>query len=162
MERLGIRKGADLKAQSSFFLERQFGKAGPYYFGLARGIDLRPVCANRIRKSIGAENTFSADLFTLDEARAALKALVAKVWAYCEESTVRGRTVTLKAKFADFQQVTRSRTGPPFTTEAAVEAVAYVLLESLFPVSKGIRLLGVALSSLGDDTKNAQQLRLSL
>ena len=129
MQRLGIRKGADLKAQTSFFLEQQFGKTGPYYYGLARGIDLRPVCANRIRKSIGAENTFNADLFTLDEARAALKPLIAKVWEYCEESTVRGRTVTLKAKYADFQQVTRSRTASPFATEAAVEAVVYTLLE---------------------------------
>ena len=143
--------------------QQQFGKAGPYYYGLARGIDERPVCANRIRKSIGAENTFNADLFTLDEACAALKPLVAKVWAYCEKSTIRGRTVTLKAKYADFQQVTRSRTGQaPFTTEASVEAIVYPLLESLFPVSKGIRLLGVTLSSLGDETGKEQQLRLSI
>jgi DNA polymerase-4 len=163
MERLGIRKGGDLKAQTLFFLAQQFGKAGPYYYGLARGIDLRPVCANRIRKSIGAENTFSADIFTVNEARAALTPLVAQVWAYCEESTTRGRTVTLKAKFADFQQVTRSRTGrTPFTNEAAVEAIVYTLLESLFPVSKGIRLLGVTLSSLGDESSNEQQLRLSI
>ena len=77
MERLGIRNGGDLKAQTLSFLQQQFGKAGPYYYGLARGIDQRPVCANRIRKSVGAENTFVADLFTLDEARAALKPLVA-------------------------------------------------------------------------------------
>jgi DNA polymerase-4 len=160
MERLGIRNGVDLKAQTAFFLQQQFGKAGPYYYGLARGIDLRPVCANRIRKSIGAENTFNADLFTLDEARAAIKPLIVKVWSYCEESTIRGRTITLKAKYADFQQVTRSRTGHPITTEAAVEAVVYDLLESLFPVSKGVRLLGVALSSFGDETSNSQQLLL--
>jgi DNA polymerase-4 len=120
------------------------------------------VCADRIRKSIGAETTFNADLFTLDEARAALRPLIAKVWAYCEESTIRGRTVTLKAKYADFQQVTRSRTGlTPFATQAAIEAIVYELLESLFPVSKGIRLLGVTLSSLGDGTRFEHQLRLS-
>ena len=163
MERLGIRNGGDLKAQTLVFLQQEFGKAGPYYYGLARGIDERMVCVNRIRKSIGAENTFNADLYQLDEARAALKPLVAKVWAYCEKSTIRGRTVTLKAKYADFQQVTRSRTGQaPFTTEAAVEAIVYPLLESLFPVSKGIRLLGVTLSSLGDATGKEQQLRLSI
>jgi DNA polymerase-4 len=163
MERLGIRKGGDLKAQTLLFLAQQFGKAGPYYYGLARGIDLRPVCANRIRKSIGAENTFSADIFTVNEARAALTPLIAQVWAYCEKSTIRGRTVTLKAKFADFQQVTRSRTGrTPFTNEAAIEAIVYTLLESLFPVSKGIRLLGVTLSSLGGESSNEQQLRLSI
>jgi DNA polymerase-4 len=145
-----------------YFLQQHFGKAGAYYYGLARGIDLRPVCANRIRKSIGAENTFNTDLFTFDEARAALKPLVAKVWAYCEEATIRGRTVTLKAKYADFQQVTRSRTGPALTTAAAVEAIVYPLLESLFPVNKGIRLLGVTLSSFGDENSKGQQLRLSI
>ncbi len=110
MERLGIHKGCDLKAQALTYLIQQFGKAGHYYFGLARAIDDRPVCANRIRKSISAENTFETDLTTLDAARAALKPLLAQVWAYCEQSTIRGRTVTLKARYADFQQVTRSRT----------------------------------------------------
>ena len=123
MERLGIRNGADLKAQTLSFLQQHFGKAGPYYYALARGIDERPVCADRIRKSIGAETTFNADLFTLDEARAALEPLIAKVWSYCEDSTIRGRTVTLKAKYADFQQVTRSRTVEvPVASRAALEA----------------------------------------
>jgi DNA polymerase-4 len=110
MERLGIRNGGDLRARTLSFLRQEFGKAGPYYYALARGIDERPVCAARIRKSIDAETTFTADLFTLDEARVALGPLIAKVWASCEESTIRRRTVTLKAKYADFQQVTRSRT----------------------------------------------------
>jgi DNA polymerase-4 len=163
MERLGIRKGADLKAQTLPFLEQHFGRAGPYYYGLARAIDERPVCADRVRRSIGAENTFSADLFTVDEARAALTPIVEKVWAYCERTTIRGRTVTLKAKYADFQQVTRSRTVQmPFTTQADVEAVVDALLESLFPISKGIRLLGVTLSSLGAQTGSERQLRLSI
>jgi DNA polymerase IV len=146
------------------FLEQQFGKAGAYYYWIARGIDERPVCADRVRKSIGAENTFMADLFTFEEARAALKPIVAKVWQYCEGTTIRGRTVTLKAKYTDFQQITRSRTGQlPFTTQAAVEEILYPLLESLFPVSKGIRLLGVTLSSFGGETAGSeQQLRLSI
>jgi DNA polymerase-4 len=158
MERLGIRNGADLRARTWFFLQQHFGKAGPYYYALARGIDDRPVCADRIRKSVGAETTFPADLFTLDEARAALGPLIAKVWADCEGSTLRGRTVTLKAKYADFQQVTRSRTDEaPLATQAAIEAIAYGLLESLFPLSKGIRLLGVTLSSLRAQTGGEHQ-----
>ncbi len=162
MEGLGIRNGGDLKVRTLLFLQQQFGKAGPYYYALARGIDERPVCADRIRKSIGSETTFNADLFTLDEARVALGPLIAKVWAYSEESTIRGRTVTLKAKYADFQQVTRSRTGQtPLVSQAAIEAIVYELLESLFPLSKGIRLLGVTLSSLGDETPCEHQLRLS-
>ena len=70
--------------------------------------------------------------------------------------------MTLKAKYADFQQVTRSRTSQtPLATQAAIEAIVYELLESLFPVRKGIRLLGVTLSSLGDETGCEHQLRLS-
>jgi DNA polymerase-4 len=125
MERLGIQNGGDLRARTLLFLQQQFGKAGPYYYALARGIDERPVCADRLRKSIGAETTFPADLFTLDDARVGLGPLIAKVWAYCEESTIRGRSVTLKAKYADFQQVTRSRTGEaPLATQAAIEEIA--------------------------------------
>jgi DNA polymerase-4 len=87
---------------------------------------------------------------------------MAKVWAYCEESAIRGRTVTLKAKYADFQQVTRGRTGQkPFATQAEIEVIVFELLESLFPVSKGIRLLGVTMSSLGDETGCEHQLHLS-
>src|SRR5205085_4605252 len=58
MERLGIRNGYDLKAQALSYLQEHFGKAGPYYYALARGIDERPVCADRVRKSAGAETTF--------------------------------------------------------------------------------------------------------
>jgi DNA polymerase IV len=163
MERLGIRTGGDLRARSLPFLEQHFGKAGPYYYWLARGIDERPVCADRVRKSIGAENTFNADLFTLAEVRAALNPIVAKVWRCCEETALRGRTVTLKVKYADFHQVTRSRTGQaPFATQAAVLATVNTLLDSVFPVSKGIRLLGVSLSSLGEESAAQQQLPLSI
>jgi DNA polymerase-4 len=164
MERLGIQNGGDLKAQTLPFLQQQFGKAGPYYYWIARGVDERPVRADRVRKSIGAENTFMADIFTVGEARAALKPIVEKVWRHCEGTTIRGRTVTLKAKYADFHQVTRSRTGPlPMTTQAAVEEIVEVLLESLLPIRKGIRLLGVTLSSFGDESDdNEQQLRLSI
>jgi DNA polymerase-4 len=163
MERLGIRNGADLKAQTLPFLELQFGKAGPYYYALARGIDERPVCADRIRKSVGAETTFSADLFTLDEASAALEPLIGKVWSYCEQSSIRGRTVTLKAKYADFQQVTRSHTvAVPVASRAAIEAIVSALAEPLFPGSKGIRLLGVTLSSLVDETGIQRQLHLPI
>jgi DNA polymerase-4 len=165
MEGLGIRDGSDLRAQTLSFLQQHFGKAGAYYYALARGIDERTVCPDRIRKSIGAETTFSADLFTLEEALAALEPLIGKVWSYCEESSIRGRTVTLKAKYSDFRQVTRSQTVvAPLASRAAIEAVVAALLEPLFPVSKGIRLLGVTLSSLAakNETGVEHQLRLPI
>ena len=144
MARLGIETGLDLRAQTLAFLQQQFGKAGSYYYWAARGVDERPVRADRI-----AENTFPADLFTYDAARDALREIVAKVWGYCEGSGIRGRTVTLKVKFANFQQITRSRTGQmPIRTRSELEQLGDALLEPLFPVAKGIRLLGVSLSSL--------------
>ena len=163
MEGLGIYTGVDLKAQTLSFLQEHFGKAGPYYYSLARGIDERRVSADRVRKSVGAETTFNADLFTPEDARAALEPLISKVWSYCESSTIRGRTATLKAKYADFQQITRSRTvEDPVASRAVLEEIVFTLVEPLFPVSKGIRLLGVTISSLDVDSapRVGQQLLL--
>ena len=121
----------------------------------------RPVRADRIRKSVGAENTFPVDLFTYEAARDALQEIVDKVWGYCERSGIRGRTVTLKVKFANFQIITRSRTGPvPVRTRGELEELGNALLEPLFPVARGIRLLGISLSSLA--VERAEQPEFSL
>src|SRR3954451_10243104 len=152
MARLGIKTGLDLRAQSLDFLQHHFGKAGSYYYWVARGVDERPVRADRIRKSVGAENTFPADLFTYQAASEALREIVHKVWSYCEGSGLRGRTVTLKVKFANFQQITRSRTGQlQIRTRNELEQLGNALLEPLFPVARGIRLLGVSLSALATE-----------
>jgi DNA polymerase-4 len=149
MELLGIKTGVDLRAPSLGFLEQHFGKAGSYFYWAARGIDERPVRADRIRKSIGAENTFAVDLYAHEAARDQLQDIVDKVWGYCERSGIRGRTVTLKVKFANFRQITRSRTGQePIGTRSELEQLGNALLEPLFPVAKGIRLLGISLSAL--------------
>ena len=113
---------------------------------------------------MGAENTFDTDLFAIGEARGALQPIIEKVWHHCEATGTWGRTVTLKVKYADFHQITRSLTcDAPIATRAALEQVSYALLEPVFPVQQGIRLLGVTLSSLGGDpTQNAGQLKLSL
>jgi DNA polymerase-4 len=149
MARLGIETGLDLKSQTEGFLQHHFGKAGSYYYRAARGIDERPVRADRIRKSVGAENTFPVDLLTYEAARDALREITEKVWGYCEGSGIRGRTVTLKVKFANFQVITRSRTGQmQVKTLGELEQLGNALLEPLFPVAKGIRLLGISLSSL--------------
>ena len=149
MEQLGIRSGLDLRAQTLEFLQQHFRKAGSYYYWAARGIDERPVRANRARKSVGTENTFPIDLFTYEAAQDQLRDIIDKVWDYCERSGTRGRTVTLKVKFANFRQITRSRTGQlPIGTRSELEQLSNALLEPMFPVAKGIRLLGVSLSSL--------------
>jgi DNA polymerase-4 len=164
MNRLGIRTGFDLREQTLAFLQQHFGKPGPYYYWIARGVDERPVQADRIRKSLGAENTFPTDIFTFEAACEALLAIIEKVWRICEGAEIRGRTVTLKVKYADFQQITRSRTGQSlFSTSAEIEQLSHALLEPLFPVAKGIRLLGITLSSLGEkQLEREPQLSLSL
>jgi DNA polymerase-4 len=157
----GIETGLDLRTQTQAFLQQHFGKAGSYYYWAARGVDERPVRANRIRKSVGAENTFPVDLFTYEAARDALREIVDKVWAYCEASAIRGRTVTLKVKFANFRVITRSRTGQTqITGRGELEQLGDTLLEPLFPVARGIRLLGISLSSLGEEVERDPEFRL--
>ena len=164
MKRFGIEIGLDLRARTLAFLQQHFGKAGSYYYGVARGVDERPVRADRIRKSVGAENTFLADLSTYEAARDALAEIVDKVWRHCEDAGIRGRTVTIKVKFANFHQITRSRTGQmQIATRSELEQLGNELLGPLFPVAKGIRLLGISLSSLGaDEAEQERQLNLSV
>ena len=163
MKSLGIETGADLKVQLLPFLQRHFGKAGSYYYWIARGIDERPVRANRARKSIGAENTFFDDLTEFDAMRAALQPILDKLWRHCESSGLRGRTVTLKVKFADFQILTRSRSNAEaIGGRGALETISLDLLRPLLPTAKGVRLLGVSLSNLLADDQEASTSQLTL
>jgi DNA polymerase IV len=149
MKRLGIEKGLDLRAQTLPFLQQHFGKSGPYYYWIARGVDERPVRADRVRKSVGAESTFAQDLHAFEPMCEALQPIIAKVWRQCQATGARWRTVTLKVKFADFQQITRSKSiGDAIDSLAGLECLSLVLLEPLLPTKKGVRLLGISLSSL--------------
>lgn len=149
MHRLGIETGADLKDRSLDFLIDHFGKSGPYFYGIARGIDNREVRPDRVRKSVGAEDTFRQDVFNYDLARQGVQPLIEKVWTYCEDNGIGAKTVTLKVKYADFNQITRSRTvTAPLASPDALEEIVSQLLMAIFPTGKGIRLLGVILSSL--------------
>jgi DNA polymerase-4 len=164
MNRLGIYTGLDLRAQTMDFLQEHFGKSGSYYYWIARGIDERPVRANRIRHSIGAENTFSQDLTELSAMREQLRPLAEKVWTHCERTGTRGRTVTLKVKYADFQQITRSRSFSEVVSSVVMlESTALDLLAPLLPVRLGVRLLGVTLSALNTvEEASDRQLTLRL
>jgi DNA polymerase IV len=164
MNKLGIETGRDLRAQSMAFLQQHFGKAGAFYYWIARSIDDRPVRANRVRKSVGAENTFSVDLFTFEAARDALSPVIDKVWRYCENTGTRGRTVTLKIKYADFHQVTRSQSlRGVIEGRNVLEEISLDLLRAQFPAAKGIRLLGISLSGLSSaGTVGAEQLPLGI
>lgn len=163
MERLGILTGSDLKACSLPFLQENFGKAGAWYYRIARGIDDRPVQPDRPRKSIGAEDTFATDFVAFEPAKAELSPLAAKVWQYCESRDFSAKTVTLKIKYADFQIITRSKTlVAPVTSEAQLLELAVGLLAGTFPTPKGIRLLGITLSSLVTEPNQQRQLSFGL
>jgi DNA polymerase-4 len=149
MARLGIHTGADLCAQSLDDLQEHFGKSAQYLYDASRGIDHRQVKANRVRKSVGRERTFAQDLFSSDALRAALAEVLDSVWQRIQANAAVGRTVTLKVKFADFRQITRSQSVyEPVADRARFEQLAYQLLDQVTPVERGVRLLGVTLSSL--------------
>ena len=149
MNRLGIHTGADLKDQSMEFLEQYFGKAGTWYYAIARGQDDRRVVPNRPRKSVGSETTFMEDLGRPAEIEDGIAAVLEDVWSYCERTGVLGRTVTVKIKYADFQIVTRSRTlNEPVASREILERTSVELVRSIYPLEKHVRLLGVTLHNL--------------
>jgi len=149
MARLGIETGADLAAKDRDWLAQHFGSFGDYLYRAARGIDLRPVRANRARKSIGAERTFSEDISAEDELRDTLERIVAVVWERIAEKQAKGRTVTLKLKFTDFQIATRSRSQPqPVADRQSFARIARGILEDELPLPIPIRLMGLTLSNL--------------
>jgi DNA polymerase-4 len=148
MHDLGIETGADLKAWSLADLQARFGKSGPWYYAIARGQDHRPVNPSRERKSSGSETTFDEDLTDPAAIETGVLAMADDVWAWCEKTGSRGRTVTVKIKWADFQQSTRSHSFPrPVASRDMLHEASVGLIRSVYPPSKGIRLVGVTLSN---------------
>ncbi|MBF2049906.1 MAG: DNA polymerase IV [Elainella sp. C42_A2020_010] len=153
MHQLGIRNGKDLKQWSQSELVQRFGKVGAFYFQIARAEDNRPVQPHRIRKSIGAETSFEADL----NGRAALLSAMSEIADLLQQRLAsrqtRGRTLTLKVKYADYQQVTRSKTLPHATADGKLLlTLAQELLDATEIDHKPVRLLGLTLSNLDGDT----------
>jgi len=156
MHRLGIMTGADLAALTMDEMVAHFGRSAQYWFDLAQGIDHREVKPNRERKSIGAEDTFGQDITTLDEARTLTRPLINKVWAGGEKRGLYGRTVTLKVKFADFEQITRAKSRPePVSSAAELAQAVDELLAQTFPPRKPVRLLGVTISAFTPSSSTA-------
>lgn len=149
MASLGIHSGADLRARELSVLREHFGKAADYLHRASRGIDHRPVRSERIRKSIGGERTYREDLLTEDALREALTRIAEMVWERIARQGARGRTVTLKLKYSDFEQITRARSlTVPMLDCREFAQIAQNLLDGLLPVSRGVRLLGLTLSGL--------------
>jgi DNA polymerase-4 len=163
MNGLGIFTGMDMRNQTLEFMIANFGKAGAHYYWISRGVDNRPVRANRIRKSIGAENTFPQDLADYESLVAELQPLIEKVWHHCETTGARGRTATLKMKFSDFELITRSRSVAIIDSASDLSGLALDLLKQLMPPKKAIRLLGISVSGFTmPETEDEDQLPLML
>ena len=151
MYQLGIFKGFDLKQKSEAFLTEHFGKSGSFYFNVVRGIHLSKVKPNRIRKSLGAERTFdeniSSEIFMLER----LENIAGEIERRLKKSKVAGKTMTLKIKYSDFTQHTRSKTIPYFISSK--ELILDISKELLYQekMKDSVRLLGITLSNLNTE-----------
>jgi DNA polymerase-4 len=153
MEALGIVTGADLRDWSLPALEAQFGSAGRWYHRICRGIDEREVKPDRPYKSVSAERTFDEDLRDPERLAAELERIAGYAWDRVKRAEVIGRTVTLKVKYGDFTLITRSRSfSAPVEDLTFFTEAGQALLAALHPLPRGIRLLGLGLHNLCEDS----------
>ncbi len=146
MHNLGIHTGKDLREKSLSELTERFGKAGQYYFNIARAIDDRPVRSQRIRKSLGKETTFAEDIHSIPELTAKLLDLAERVFESLDKQQLKARTVTVKVKYADFQQVTRAHSAEHIIKLTDLKKIIPLLLEKTEAGHKPVRLVGLSMS----------------
>lgn len=148
MHTLGIHNGLQLRDCSPEMLTRQFGKAGGLYYDFARGIDLRPVEAIHIRKSVGCEHTLEKDISRPSSVIIELYHVATELVGRLERSGFKGNTLTLKIKFHDFTQKTKSQSRPrELTTLAVILPLAKQLLKEVEYTDHPIRLIGLSVSN---------------
>ncbi|HLN56253.1 MAG TPA: DNA polymerase IV [Bacteroidales bacterium] len=161
MHKLGIHTGADLKRWDLVSLVRNFGKSGAFFYDIVRGKDDRPVEPDSERKSIGTELTYDKDLTTSFEIIAELYKLEKELMERIEHTGTTGRTLTLKIKFSDFRQITRSKTLQHFVRDfKALHKEVTGIRKSLDLAGSRIRLLGVTISNLETEDNADRQLYL--
>jgi len=153
MYQLGIFSGSDLKSKSVDFLEKHFGKSGRFYYDVVRGIHNSEVKSDRITKSIAAEHTFdinlSSEIFMITQ----LENIAGVLERRLKKSQVSGKTITLKIKYSDFSQQTRSKTLPYFISDKGL--ILQTVKELLYQerMKDSVRLLGISLSNLNTEIK---------
>lgn len=159
MYRLGIFTGRDLKEKSEEFLNQHFGRSGEYYYHVVRGIHLSEVKPSRIRKSLGAERTFeeniSSEIFMLER----LENISEEIQRRLTKSMVAGKTLTLKIKYSDFSQQTRSKTLSYFISskELIFENAKELLYQE--KMKNSVRLLGITLSNLNTERDQSREVQ---
>lgn len=147
MQQLGIHSGKELKEFSLQFLIKKFGKSGLHYFNIVRGIHLSEVQPHRVRKSLSAENTFEKDLITSAEFEENLYPIYEELMGRIKRSGIKGRTITLKIKYADFTLQTRSKTLDQYPENETIWDIGLELLRQE-GLPKPVRLFGLGLSNL--------------
>ena len=146
MKALNIHTGKDLKAWSLSELQVHFGKSASYYYNIARGIDEREVKSFRERKSLGKETTFTTDILDVDILLTHFKTLAEQVFTSLDKHKLQGKRLTIKVKYADFKQVTRSKTETlPMTQEQVLTCVPQ-LLKQTEAGKRAVRLVGLTMS----------------
>lgn len=160
MYQLGIFTGLELKSKSVEFLEKHFGKSGNFYYNVVRGIHNSEVKSDRITKSVAAEHTFdsnlSSEIFMMEQLEHIANALVKRL----KKHNVAGKTITLKIKYSDFTQQTRSKTLPYFIADKGLimENIQELLYQERMKDS--VRLLGISLSNLNTEQKKTVVVQL--
>ena len=163
MHAMGIFNGVDLRQLSRLRLRQVFGKAGETYYNFARAIDPRPVEPHWVRKSVGCERTFEEDSSNPNVLLTELYRLVLELVERLKKNDFKGRTLTLKVKFHDFTQITRSRTAPHILRKKEdILPIAKALLSEVNYSGRPIRLLGVQVSNMNDEPHRPQWIQLEL
>ncbi|HRX31697.1 MAG TPA: DNA polymerase IV [Tenuifilaceae bacterium] len=151
MKRMKLFTGADLKQLSEREMTKHFGKAGRFFFNIVRGIDERTVQPERETKSVGAEDTFPEDLESIEAMNAELERIAHRVVGRLQKHNLKGHTLTLKVKYGNFKQITRSKTFPnPITDVDLISEIAIQLLSSVEMEGRKVRLLGITLSNFDE------------
>jgi DNA polymerase-4 len=153
MYQLGIFTGLELRDKSLAFLEKHFGKMGNYYYDVVRGVHNSTVKSARIAKSVAAEHTFdvnlTSEIFMIEK----LELIAASLEKRLKRHQVSGKTVTLKIKYSDFTQQTRSKTLPYFIADKSL--ILEIVKELLYQerLKNSVRLLGISMNNLNTDEK---------
>ena len=162
MNNLGIFNGLDIKKKTREELVKLFGKSGDFYYNIVRGVHNSPVKPNRIRKSVAAERTFSknisSEVFMLER----LNKIAEELEKRMTKSETKGKTITLKIKYSDFTQQTRSKTVQKFmqTKGEIMDIVKELVYQEKFKNS--VRLLGISFSNLDTEKKDPVWVQLKL
>lgn len=159
-KRMGILNGKQLRGLGKDFLQDEFGKQGGFFYHIVRGIDERPVHASRERKSIAVERTLEKDIYQEADLHEIADRVLKQLWIRYGEKNLQARTITMKMKYSDFSQVTRSKTmEDAILSEKELYEQGMHLLSGMLPLEHPIRLLGYQLSNFvqeGDQPKYLQ------